>query len=553
MRFDPSFRALLAHGLLVCLASLAVSADDGPITLRVRAEYQPDARKFVVDGETDLPDHTILGLMIYFCGEAAPGAIARGEVLAGQFRITYGPIERHVLSGVYDLVVRYAAFDQVTAIKERLADRPEEKTCVVSSYCGTREAEKQETKQYQQKLKDGLSRIRVIYGDLRTKAKEYLEGKKEFDEAKFLAWTADWRSKHHGLDQLVHEIGPASIFAPRFPESVRDLTVISSFLDLLFLHYYEEICRKNGRDPQRTEVLVARPAFSLMVDEYIREIERRILEVEAREDEKREPTSFDLYRDLLDYHALFTKLLDEFDRARRDPDPVSSWMARREAWTALVDGFAARTARYRGSAIEKAHGEVKGGLSAELAGLAKGLIDLEVRFGEEVGRLDAAASNSLPAALAGPVEAIRARFQALYDIVLAEREEIVKEIEKRLADVLALSDELEASRAAAEKGGAAQRGEWTAKLPGWRDRLRAARDDLARWRKETQATFHLPDSPRLLDTLCEALGCLADLYDATFAGRIADTTEERIEFNREVREKMASQVRAEVEAARKTR
>ncbi len=553
MRIDPALRARIACGLLVCLVPLAVSADDGPITIRSHGEYQQDSRKFVVDGETDLPDHTILGLMIYFCGEAAPGAVARGEVLAGQFTITYGPVDRHVLSGVYELVVRYAAFDQVAAVKARLTDRPGEKTCSVSTYSGTREAEKQETRQYQEKLKEGLMRTRTLYGDLRTKAKEYLEDKKQFDESKFLAWMKDWHAKHEGLARLVGEIGPENIFAPRFPESVRDLAVISSFLDLLFLHYYEEICRTNGRDPERVEVLVARPAFSLMVDEYIREIERRIVEVEAREDEKREPTSFDLYRDLLDYQALFTKLLEELDRVRREPDPRASWLARRVAWTALVDGFAARAARYKGSSIEKAHAEVKVGLSTELAELAKGLIELDAKFEEETGRPAAAQGHPLPPALAGAVEAIRARFQALYQIVLDEREGIVKEIEKRLGAFRALSDELEASRDAAEKGGAPKRGEWTVWLSAWRDRLRLTREDLTRWRKETQATFHLPDSPRLLDTMGETLGCLADLYDATLDGRTADTTQERIEYNQDVREKMAAQVRAEVEAARKTR
>lgn len=552
MRFDLSTRARAACGLLVCLLPLAASAQDGPITIRPRGEYQQDSRKFVVSGETDLPDHTILGLLIYFCGEAAPGAVARGEVLAGQFTLPYGPIDRHVLSGVYDLEVRYAAFDQVPAVKARLVDRPEEKTCRVSSYCGTRDQEKQETKQYQERLKDGLTRTRVLYGDLRTKAKEYLEGNKEFREADFVAWTKDWRSKQKGLDQLSREIGPESIFAPRFPESVRDLTVISSFLDLLFLHYYEEICRKNGRDPERIEVLVARPTFSLMVEEYIREIERRIVEVEAREDEKREATSFDLYRDLLDYQALFTKLLEEFDQARKGPAPADAWLQREEAWTALVDGFAARCARYKGSAIEKAHPEIASGLAAELAELARELIELDAKFGEEVGDAGASQGNSLPAALQRAVEAIRERFQALYAIVLAEREEVVKEVEKRLLAFLALSDELEASRAKAEKGGAAL-GEWAAWLPGWRDRLKLGREDLTSWRKETKEAFHMPDSPRLLDTLAVALGHLADLYEATFDGKTADTTEERIKFNSDVRDGMARQVRAEVEEARKTR
>lgn len=552
MRFDLSTRARAACGLLVCLLSLAASAQDGPITLRAHGEYQQDSRKFVVSGETDLPDHTILGLLIYFCGEAAPGAVARGEVLAGQFTLPYGPIDRHVLSGVYDLEVRYAAFDQVPTVKARLADRPEEKTWRGSSYCGTRDQEKQETKQYQERLKDGLTRTRVLYGDLRTKAKEYLEGDKEFREADFVAWTKDWRSKQKGLDQLSREIGPDSIFAPRFPESVRDLAVISSFLDLLFLHYYEEICRKNGRDPARIEVLVARPTFSLMVEEYIREIERRIVEVEAREDEKREVTSFDLYRDLLDYQALFTKLLEEFEQARKAPSPADAWLQRREAWTALVDGFAVRSARYKGTAIEKAHAEIASGLAAELAELARGLIELDAKFGEELAHAGVAKGSALPPALQKAVEAIRERFQALYAIVLAEREGVVKEVEKRLQAFLALSDELEASRAKAEKGGAAL-GEWAAWLPGWRDRLKLGREDLAAWRRDTKEAFHMPDSPRLLDTLAVALGHLADLYEATLDGRTADTTEERIKFNGDVRDGMARQVRAEVEEARKTR
>ncbi len=552
MRFDPSTRARAACGLFVCLVSLAASAQDGPITIRANAEYQQGSRKFVISGETDLPDHTILGLMVYFCGEAAPGAVARGEVLAGQFKLLYGPIDRHVLSGVYDLAVRYAAFDQVPAVRKRLEDRPEEKTCRVSTYCGTRDDEKQETKWYQERLKDGLTRTRILYGDLRTRAKEYLDGKREFREADFEAWANDWRSKQKGLDTLAREVGPESIFAPRFPESVRDLAVIANFLDLLFLHYYEEICRKNGRDPARTQVLVARPAFSLMVDEYIREIERRIVEVEEREDEKREPTSFDLYRDLLDYQALFTKLLEEFDQARKSPTPAAAWAQRREAWTALVDGFAARAVRYKGSAIEKAHAEIASGLAGELAELARGLIDLDAKFGEEAGKPGAEKGNPLPASLQKAVEAIRERFQALYAIVLAEREAIVQEVEKRLQAFQALSDELEAAREKADQGGAAM-GEWTAWLPGWRDRLALGREDLDSWAKASKEIFHMPNAPRLLNTLAEAMGHLADLYDATLDGRTADTTEERIKFNCDVRDGMTRQVRAEVEEARKTR
>ena len=68
-----------------------------------------------------------------------------------------------------------------------------------------------------------------------------------------------------------------------------------------------------------------------------------------------------------------------------------------------------------------------------------------------------------------------------------------------------------------------------------------------------EEAFHMPDSPRLLDTLGEALGHLADLYDATLAGKTTDTTEERVKFNQEVRDGMTRQIRAEVEEARKTR
>lgn len=553
MRIDPSSRARLALGLLVLFLPVAVAAEDGPITLRIRGEYQQDSRRFVVEGETDLPDHTVLGLMIYFCGEAVPGAVARGEVLAGHFTIAYGPIDRHLLSGVYDLVVRYMAFDQVAAIQARLKDRPEEKSARVSSYCGTREAEGIETTQIRDRLKKGLDRTRFLYGDLRTKAKEYLQGNKEFREPEFVAWANDWRARHGGLEELIREIGPDSVFAPRFPESVRDLSVISSFLELLFLHYYEEICRKNGRDPQRIVVLVARPAFSLMVEEYIREIERRIVEVEAREDEKREPTSFDLYRDLLDYQALFTKLLEEFDQTRKGPAPAAAWAARRDAWIALVDGFLARAARYKGSAIDTSHREVKAGLSTELAELAKGLIELDAKFAEEIGKDAGGGASPLPAALEGTVKAIRARFQVLYDIVLAERASVLVEVEKRLEAFRVLSEELDAANAKAARGGAGRRGEWTAWLPGWRDRLRMAREDLAQWRRQTQATFHLPDAPRRLDLMGEILSCLADLYDATIAGKTADTTVERIEYNRDLREKVRHQILAELEEAKKSR
>lgn len=545
--------AALRSGLLLLLLASTALPQDGPISLHANADFQTDARRFAVTGDSDLPDHTLLGLMVYFCGEAAPGAIARGEVRQGQFTLTCAPPERTILSGVYELEVRYSAFDQVPEVKSHLADRPDEKTVSVSLYVGTRDQEAQETRQYQDRLKDALSRINQLYGDLRTKAKDYLEKGKEFREAEFVAWMKEWRSKLTGLQDLVDTIGPARVFAPRFPESVRDLTVISSFLDLLFLHYFEQICRKNGLDPARAEALEQRPAFSLMVDEYIREIDRRMTEVAAREDEKREPTSFDLYRDLLDYQGLFSSLLEAFDRARRDADPAATWARRREPFVSAVAGFQARVARYKLSQIEKAHPEVEGGLAAELGALGKGLLDLDEAFGREVKAGAAPAGDHvLPVSMKQPVDGIRSRFQKLYDIVLKERARMVEEVQGRLGRLVKTSDELEAAREKVEKG-ETRKDAWAQWILGWRDRLRTERSGLEQWKKDTQATFHLPQSPRLLDTMGQCLDQLGGLYDDSLCGRTTEQTEERIKYNRDTRDYVEKQVRAEVEQAGKGR
>lgn len=551
MQSDIGARA--ASGLLLLLLATSVLPQDGPVAIRAGAEFQSDARRFAVTGDCDLPDHTLLGLMVFFCGEAAPGAVARGEVRQGAFTLTCAPPDRTILAGVYELEVRYSAFDQVPEVRSRLADRPDEKTIRVSLYVGTRDQEAQETLQYQQRLKEGLGRTRSLYGDLRTKARDYLEKGKEFREAEFVAWMKEWRSRLAGLQELVDTIGPVRVFAPRFPESVRDLTVISSFLDLLFLHYFEKICQKNGLDPARAEALEQRPVFSLMVDEYIREIERRMTEVETREDEKREPTSFDLYRDLLDYQGLFSSLLEAYDRARRTADPAAAWAKRREPFVCVVAGFSARVARYKGSPIEKAHTEVEGGLAAELGSLGKGLLDLDDDFGSELSTGAAPAGDHvLPAEMKAPVDGIASRFQKLYDIVLKERARMVEEVQGRL-DVLAkTSDELEAAHDKVEKG-ETKKDAWARWIPGWRDRLREERSGLERWKKETQATFHLPESPRLLDTMGQCLDQLGGLYDDVIGGKTTEQTEERIKYNRDTRDKVVKLVRAEVEQAGKGR
>ena len=71
--------------------------------------------------------------------------------------------------------------------------------------------------------------------------------------------------------------------------------------------------------------------------------------------------------------------------------------------------------------------------------------------------------------------------------------------------------------------------------------------------KETQATFHLPDSPRHLDTIGQCLDQLGGLYDDAICGKLTEQTEERIGYNRETRDKVVGLVRTEVEQAGKER
>ncbi|MBI3097640.1 MAG: hypothetical protein HYY93_05245 [Planctomycetes bacterium] len=550
-------RILVALSLAVLTPSRLSAQDLTPVECEAAAELgqKPDGFCFVVNGRSNLPDHAVLGLGLTFAGEIVPDMWRKADVVKGRFRVELGPVARTLLAGYYRVSLQYAPSFQYVNRRAALAGFVPEAKWEISCYVGSPETEELEDAQYRRFLRESVTKIRDLYKDLDEHHERYLAGETTpFVLSEFQDWTRQWRTSLDATRQQNTRHGSETVLAPLYPDSVRDLTVITDFLDLVYLEYTTEICRKRDLPIAAAGNPGDHPPFTLMAAEYVREASRRTEAILERLNTDPGTDSYALYRDLVEIDGLFRDLVEFANRLREKPDgvPWGPWHMR---WAARVARVASGFSRYSASPLAQTHPALRD----DLAQVASALTE----FGNALGRMlpgapetgpvprppegDAVIDPKADCAQAPAAREIRKQLNALFEILSTERRTLVKRLEEDLATAGKLRDELARHRAEVAAGRETLQ-EWETWGADWQVRLEDFRKVVASTGADPTFRFHFPEAQRAESTLAQALAEAWREHTAAVHGNVAPTYEERVKYFGDVIARMCDRLRKMIEA-----
>lgn len=552
-RAPRSRRAVaLALGLVLACAAAVRADDPAPVECEAAAslEQKPAGYFFVVNGRSNLPDHAVLGLGLTFAGEIVPEAWRKSDVVKGRFHTEIGPITRTLLAGYYRVSIQFAPALQYVNVRPSLSGFAPEGRWEVSCYVGTPETEEVEDAQYRRFLREAVTRIRDLYKDLDEHHERYVADAAPFAPKEFQDWARQWRASLEAAKQENGRHGSETVLAPLYPDSVRDLSVITDFLDLVYLEYGSEICRKHDLPIEMAGAGGDHPPFTLMAAEYVREASRRTEAILERLNNDPGTDSYALYRDLVEIDGLFRDLIESANRFREQPGG-GAWGPWHMRWAARVARVASGFPRYATSPLAQANP----GLRDDLAQAAAALTE----FGNVVGAALPGASESAPGTSppavdpkadvgqSAPAREIRKRLNALFEVIFSERRTLVKKLEGHLSTAEQMRDELAKHRTDVAAGRETVK-DWETWGADWQVRLEDFQKRVAAEGGDPTFRFHFPEAQRCETALAQALAEAWREHTAAVHGTLTPTYEERVKYFAGVVTRMCGRLQKMIEA-----
>lgn len=505
---------------------------------RAMSDARSDGVYFLVQGEIGLPDNAVIGIGLSFAGETVPEAWRKLDVAGTRFHAELGPVRTSVLSGTYRLVVKYSPVHQYARMRKFLSALTSEQEWEFPFYAGSPEREEVEEREYRRFLQESVQQVRDLYRSLEDHRLAF-SGKRPkqatFDRDEFERWRDQWLADLRTTRQSAEAYGVARVFAPLHPESLRDLSVAISFLDMIYAENVEEICRA-----QELPVTEGLPAgtwlpFTRMAPEYVQEAARRTEAILA--DLHAEPgvDSYALYRDLAELEALYRELLLTAGALRSGgaAEPWGPWHMR---WAARLGRLSSAFPRYASSPLL----ETNPSLQKDLEALGARIRDFAVSAGASL----AAAGRPEDGA---PARTIEKELTRLFEIIFAERRVLARSIDAFVAGAKTLDEEIATQgRAVAEKRETPEA--WNIWVAEAKNRAQALKNTAGAFGTNATFRFHFPEAERCATAAAQAQLELLRERSEHIAGARTATYEERIRYFGETSRRMIDRLAEMVKA-----
>lgn len=466
----------LVLAIFLLLGEARARAEDPPVEVSLQVQANVESGRggttFVLQGLTDLPDHTRVTSVIWYAKTPIYRSWRRSDIVGGRFQITVGPIAERVLSGTYEILVQFVKADQPAQLRLLLKSARERVERRTSVYFGTPTQEEEEEGVYRDFVPQEVRKLESFYNELTAKYDHFMGNDGRFSKEEFFNWAQDGAQRLDELRRALHDHDETRLFASRYPEMIRDVSVVLSILDLLFYQYGQEVCRKRDISEGLPDVLHAEPVFHIVPGEYRLEIERRFRDLARRDRAPEEVTCFDLYQDLLQMSELRLQLARSYQSHKERLDS-SEWERWHGSWLLRLRRSRDASARYAGRAMTPGLA-----MDQELATL---LTDLEhlgwlyfVALYEPQG---AQLPEGTPRVSGDPIEMderIKKRWAALFEVVQAARKGIHGKLRASFDLVNVEDPRIRDARGSFEKKTSAA-AQWQKEAGAARDRLAAAR------------------------------------------------------------------------------
>jgi hypothetical protein len=386
------------------------------------AETGAKATTFRIEGRTDLPDHTRLLLVLWYEGALIYRSWRRIEVAGGRFQATVGPVRDVALAGTYDAQILFIKADQPAQLRrilKRVRDRIEIRA---SCFLGTPEEEAEVDAAHRKFLLQSARQLESLYADLIKRHDAYVAGTEKFSREEFFHWADDLVNGLGGMRDSLQDYDETRLFACRYPEMVRDISVVLSILDLLATQYLQEIAREWGVEESLPDTFRAEPVCRIVPAEYRLEIERRFRELAKREESPEEVTAFDLYQDLLAVSELRLQIGRKYQVHRQNLDPAE-WEPWHQSWLLRLRRARENADRYAERPLAE-----KFAVHEEFAALIDDLVTLGNHYFVDLyASQDAALPPGTPrpdGSVREQDEKIRLRWGKLFEVVQVERKRV---------------------------------------------------------------------------------------------------------------------------------
>ncbi len=488
--------ALLALALLAVSLSVLAAQEPTEISLQTFAsvESSKSGTLFLIRGAADLPDHTRLLCVLWYAGQPIYRSWRRTEVVGGRFSIKIGPIHESVLAGTYEAVVQFSQSDQPAQLRRALKKHAEKAVARTPVYVGTAELEAEEEALYREFLPTMTRNLEAAHKEVTRMHDAGMVAEARASRAELVEWAERVDAQIDGLRTALREHDETRVFASRYPETIRQVSVLVSLLELLFHSYAQDLFQRHGVTEGLPDLLRAEPVFRIVPSEVRREIERRFGELAEPDRTPGSVTIFDLYQDLLQLNELRLQVGRSY-QAHRLELSADQWEGWHASWLLRLRNARANATRYANGKLS-----AKIAIEEELECLVD---DLERLGWIQFNLLYQAHEMPLPEGAQrlneDPVtldEKIRTRWRALFEVVQEER----KRLQERLRDCF--------GKATAEAPAIAEN----------RARLEKGKLDLAAWAEEAKrSNGRLEELRTALDRL-RAEPLLERFFPATAGG-----------------------------------